>query len=264
MEYGNRPTFIGIIYNEIKQEEIRAIIDHLSLNFHSYNEEEILFQLRLMKKKNRVTICPLVKDNEHILFGKECCNVAFQLWRRNIFAGVFPYKISENSKISLAINKIHSYEDNNFEEECGKIVKDALGKDKYIIRLKNFQRISPTLPKYPECGEIDIIAVNQNSKTCFILDAKNYFLKLSPLDIQNQINRFVKGKKSDLNKLIKKEEFVKFHFNVFLDFFQVNDLQNWKFKKGFIIKYNFPSAYIPNLKVDFIFQTDLEAYLKNN
>ena len=262
-QYENRPTFRGVIYGELKEEEIRLIIDHLSLNFHSYDEEDILIHLKLMKKKNRVTLCPLVRINENILFGKECCNVAFQLWKMNIFAGVFPYNISEVNEISKAINEIHSYEDKIFEEDCGEIVKEVLGKENYIFRLKNFQRISSTLPKYPECGEIDLIAVNQNTKTFFILDAKNYSLKLSPLDIQNQINRFIKSKKSDLKKLIKKEAFIETHLNVFLDFFHLSNNQDWKFKKGFIIKYNFPSAYVPNLKVDFIFQTDLEAYLKS-
>jgi len=263
MQYKNRPTFIGIIHNEIEEREIRAILEYLSLDFRSYEDEEILFQLRLMKKKNRLTLCPLLRLNGQILFGKECCNVAFQLWRKNTFAGVFPYKIPVDSKISLALHEIHSYQDKVFEDECGEIAKNALGKDKYIIRLKNFLRISSKLPKYPECGEIDLIAVNSNTRTCFILDAKNYFLKLNPFDIKNEINRFVKNKKSDLKKLDKKEQFVNAHFDLFLKFFQINERENWKFKKGFIIKYNFPSAYIPNLSSDFIFQSELETYLKN-
>lgn len=262
IQYENCPTFTGIIYSEIEEEEIRQIIEYLSLDFHSYDMEDTLIQLKLMKKKNRVTICPPIKENGHILFGKECCNVAFQLWRRNIFAGVFPYKIPKDCIISKAINKIHLYQDKLFEENCRNIVEKVLGKGKYIFRLKNFQRISPTLPKYPNCGEIDLLAVNQNTKTIFILDAKNYYLKLNPLDIKNEINRFVKSRKSDLKKLKRKEEFVKTNFALFLKFFHINDIQNWKFKKGFIIKYNFPTVYIPNLKVDFIFQSDLDIYLK--
>ena len=108
----------------------------------------------------------------------------------------------------------------------------------------------------------DLLAVNPNTKTFFVLDSKNYFLKLSPGDIKNEINHFITKKKSDLIKLEKKENFVRNNTDFFLDYFKISDQQGWNFKKGFIIKYNFPSAYVKNIEADFIFQSDLERYLK--
>ena len=261
-EYKDRPSFIEGLNKGITELEIEAILNYLSLDFHSFQDMDILIHLKIMKQKNRLTLCPLIRLNNQFLYGKQCCNVAFQIWRRNIFAGVFPYKIHVDDKVSVALQELHSYQDLIFEDECGNIAKEVLGDDKYIIRLKNFKRISESLPKYPDCGEIDLLAVNLQTKTCFILDAKNYYLKLNPYDIKNEINRFIKNNKADLKKLNKKEKFVIDNFNFFLEFFQITDKENWRFKKGFIIKYNFPSAYIIDVDVDFVFQNELDSYLK--
>ena len=66
-----------------------------------------------------------------------------------------------------------------------------------------------------------------------------------------------------MKKLHKKEKFVRDKLNLFLDYFEIEDQQNWKFKKGFVIKFNFPSAYMKDIDADFIFQSDLGEYLKN-
>lgn len=262
-EFKECPSFLGDSIKEINETEVVTILKYLSLDFHSFEGEEILLHLKIMKQKNRLTLCPLIEINNQIIFGKQCCNVAFQIWRRNIFAGIFPYKIPESDKISIALQELHSYQDIIFEDECGDIANEALGEKNYIIRLKKFNRISSQLPKYPDCGEIDLLAVNLQTKTCFILDAKNYYLKLNPYDIKNEINRFIRNNKSDLKKLHKKEKFVRDNLNLFLDYFEIEDQQNWKFKKGFVIKFNFPSAYMKDIDADFIFQSDLGEYLKN-
>jgi len=206
--FADRPTFNGTLVKEIEDKEIESILDFVSLDFSSYQNKEMLLYLKLLRSKNRLSIRPLVKINSQFLIGKECCNVAFELWRRDIFAGIFPYKIDKKSEVSLALNQIHSLQDKKFEDECGEIAKDALGEEYYLIRLKNFKRISEQLPKRPSCGEIDLIALNPNTRTCFILDAKNYYLKLHPYDIKNEIDRFITSNDSDLKKVRKKEKFV--------------------------------------------------------
>ena len=261
-QYRDLPTFTGDLINEISRDEIQSILNYLSLDFHTYDDTDNLLHLRLMKNKNRLTLCPLLKLDDQYLFGKESCNVAFNVWSYYVFNGMFPYKISEKSEISKALKNIHSHQDEMFEEECGRIALEALGKDRYILRLKNFQRISKNLPKFPESGEIDLLAVNPRTKTCFILDSKNYFLRLNPSNIKNEIHRFIDGSKSDLKKLLQKEEFVRLNFALFLEYFKIKDQYSWKFKKGFVIKHNFPSAYIPSIDADFIFQNELESYLK--
>jgi hypothetical protein len=251
------------IQQDTTVEEIKLILNYLSLSFNSYENQEILLRVRLMKKKERMTICPLIQVNNHILFGRESCSAAFRVWRRSIFAGVFPYELSPDDPIYVALQKIHSFQDKIFEEECGEIAERALGEGNCVIRLKNFKRISELMPRNPPCGEIDLLALNKELKICFILDAKNYFLKLLPLDIKNEINRFILSSKSDFEKLHKKEQYLKENLEVFFDYFQVVDRTGWKFRKGFIVKHNFPSAYVPDLDVDFVFQDELDIYLKS-
>lgn len=251
------------IQQDTTAEEINLILNYLSLSFNSYEDQEILLRVRLIKKKERMTICPLIQVNNHILFGRESCSAAFRVWRRNIFAGVFPYELSPEDPIYVALQKIHSFQDKIFEEECGEIVERTLGEENYVMRLKNFKRISESLPRNPPCGEIDLLVVNKELKICFILDAKNYFLKLHPLDIKNELNRFILNSKSDLGKLHQKEQFIKENLVLIFDYFQIADRIGWKFKKGFIVKHNFPSAYVPDLDVDFVFQNELDIYLKS-
>ena len=130
-----------------------------------------------------------------------------------------------------------------------------------LIRLKNFKRISDSFPESPDCGEIDFLGVNPEIKTVFVFDSKNYYLRLIPYDIKNEIHRFVEKKKSDLVKLRKKVDFVKNNLNIFLEFFKILDITDWKIKKGFIIRQNFPTIHIPNIDADFVFINELESYL---
>ncbi|KKM98828.1 hypothetical protein LCGC14_1153980 [marine sediment metagenome] len=243
---------------------IRNIINFISLDFNIYKDEEILLQFKLLKKKERLTICPLIKlnkDDEYI-FGYECCHLSFNLWRHYVLSGVFPYFISANSSLSRALSLIHTYRDKNFEDLCGDIAKDVLGEKNCILRLKKFNTISKELPKNPDCGEIDLLAVNPIIKIIFVLDAKNYYLKFHPYDIKNQINRILTSENSDFVKLKKKEEFVSDNLDLFLEYFQINDKLEWTIKKGFVIRHNFPTAHVPNYNVDFVFEEDLKDYLR--
>ena len=246
----------------LEDKEILQILKYLSLNFGSY-EDELLRPIKLLKKKERLTICPLIlMENGEFLYGNECCSTAFRLWESFILSGVFPYKISGKSEVDIALQKIHSFRDKCFEDECGEIAKQILGDEFVLTRLKNFKRISDVFPKFPDCGEIDFLAVNPDIKTIFVFDSKNYYLKLIPFDIKNEIHRFVESKKSDLVKLRKKVDFDRINLKIFLDFFKITDITDWKMKKGFLIRQNFPTIYIPNIDADFVFINELDSYLK--
>lgn len=248
--------------SEIEEKKISQILDFISLNFNSYNED-ILLPIKMLKSKDRLTLCPLIHlDTNEYLYGNECCSVAFKLWKNHILSGVFPFNISEKMDINVALQEIHSFRDRAFEDECGDIAKQILGGNYVITRLKNFKRISESLVKFPECGEIDVLAINPQIKTIFVFDSKNYYLKLIPSDIKNEIHRFVEKKKSDLKKIRRKMNFVNDNLNQFLEFFNILDIEDWKIKTGFLIKRNFPASYIPDIDVDFVFTNELEHYLQ--
>ena len=254
--------------NQLQEEnitelEIQTILKFITLDFESYSGTNMIIPLRLLKKKERLTISPLVRINDLIMYGNECCNSSLELWKHQILSGVFPFAIPVNSKVDIAIKNIHSLEDRLFENECGEIAKNVLGEDNFILRLKNFQRVSKSFPKFPPCGEIDLLAINKITKKIFILDSKNYTLKINPKNIKNEIHRFIESNKSDLVKLIKKEKFVKENLNSFLDYFNVSKKKDWKIIKGFIIRQNLPSAHVPEVSADFIFIEDLQNYFES-
>ena len=247
----------------ITEKKIRTILKFITLDFESYSNTKMIIPLRLRKKKERLTINPLVRINDLIIYGNECCNSSLELWKYYILTGVFPFEIPVNSKVDIALKKIHSYDDKLFEVECGEIAKNVLGEENFILRLKKFHNISDSLPKYPPCGEIDLLAINKITKKIFILDSKNYSLRINPKNIKNEIHRFIESNKSDLVKLTKKEKFVKENIISFLDYFNISNKKDWKVVKGFIIKQNFPSAHIPEVSADFIFIEDLQNYFES-
>jgi len=247
----------------ITEMEIQTILKFIALDFKSYSDTKMIIPLRLLKKKERITISPLVRINDLIIYGNECCNSSFNLWFHFIFSGISPFTIPVNSKVDIALKNIHSNEDKIFEEECGEITKKVLGEENFIFRLKNFQRISYSLPKFPPCGEIDLLAINIITKKIFILDSKNYSLRVNPKNIKNEIHRFIESNKSDLVKLTKKVEFVKENLDLFLDYFNISNKKNWKLVKAFIIKQNFPSAHIPQVSANFVFIENLQDFFES-
>jgi hypothetical protein len=262
-QFKNKTDITGNISTSITKQVIRNVVNYISLDFNSYKDEDVLIHLKLLKKKERLTICPIIKleNMKEFLFGYESCHVSFNLWHQFIFSGVFPYSIPAKSSLSRVLKLIHAYRDKTFENICGDIIKDVLGENNYVLRLKKYNRISDELPKYPECGEIDLLAVNRKNKILFILDAKNYYLRLHPFDIKNQIKRILTSEDSDFNKLKKKEDFVTENIDFFLDYFNIKDKSKWTTKKGFVIRHNFPTAHVPNYEVDFIFEEELGEYL---
>jgi hypothetical protein len=247
----------------ITNKELQTILKFITLDFESYSDIKMIIPLKLLKKKERFTISPLIRIDDLIMYGNECCNSSYGIWKHNILSGIFPFEIPVNSKVDIAIKNMHSYDDKMFEVECGEIAKNVLGEDNFILRLKNFQRISISFPTFPPCGEIDLLAINKITKKIFILDSKNYSLRLSPKNIKNEIYRFIESNKSDLVKLAKKEKFVIENLDSFLDYFNILDKKDWKIFKSFIIRQNFPSAHIPEFSTNFIFIENLQNYFES-
>ena len=174
--------------------------------------------------------------------------------------GVFPLKIREDSPVKEALNLLHREKDKQFEDECEEIANNTLGKQFVEKGINNFQRISKTFPKKPECGEIDLLAVNPNNNNVFVLDAKNDAFKYSPPDIKNQDKSFF-GKDSYYEHLIKKVKFIEKNLDVVLEHFSIEESTDITIKKGFIIKETIQHAYKKGIDVDFVLKRDLGKYL---
>jgi len=249
------------LWKAIEESELRNIINFLSIGFNTYNDiAEQIIPSKLHKNYKRLPYFPLISIKDEIIYGNEICLESSRLWVSKIMQGVFPLRIKDNSELKKALNLLHSEKDNLFEDICEEIANNTLGK-RYVEKgIDNFHRISKALPKKPECGEIDLLAVNPNTNKIFVLDAKNDAFKYSSSDIKNQDKRYF-GENSYYEHLMKKVEFIKDNLNFILEHFSIEESDEITIKKGFIIKETIQHAHKKGTDVDFILKKDLGKYL---
>lgn len=248
-----------------EESEIKKILEFASLRFGIYKPDEVLITSQLLRRKERLNLCPLIYlETGQYLYGNEMCMGASRIWLRAISSADFPYELPENSPIETALAKLHRYMDIELEKEAKVIATQVLGGNNVEARIDNFKRLSSSLPAKPDCGEIDLLAVNKSTKTIFVLDAKNRNRKIRPYDIRQELKKFFEGNKSYLSQLIKKEEFVKNNLKDILAHFSIQDDKEWKVHKAFVVSTNYPSAYYQGINIGFVLISKLADFLNNS
>ena len=247
-----------------EESEIKKILEFASLRFGIYKPDEVLITSQLMRRKERLNLCPLIYlETGQYLYGNEMCLGASRIWLQAISSADLPYELPENSLIETALAKLHRYMDIELEKEAEVIATQVLGGNNVEARIDNFKRLSPSFPAKPDCGEIDLLAVNKSTKTIFVLDAKNRNRKIRPYDIGQELKKFFEGNKSYLSQLIKKEEFVKNNLKDILAHFSIQDDKEWKIYKAFVVSTNYPAAYYQGINIDFVLISKLADFLNN-
>jgi hypothetical protein len=261
-------VLIGKLKEHIKEppeeSEIKKILKFASLRFGIYKPNEVLITSQLLRRKERLNLCPLIYlEAGQYLYGNEMCLGASRIWLQAISSADIPYELPENSPIEQALTKLHRYMDTELEKEAEVIATQALGGNNVECRINNFKRLSPSFPAKPDCGEIDLLAVNQSTKTIFVIDAKNRSRKIRPYDIRQELKKFFEGGKSYLSQLNKKEEFVKKNLKDILAHFSIHADKEWKIHKAFVVSTNYPSAYYRGMNVHFVLTSKLADFLSN-
>ncbi len=246
------------------RDQIRAMLHFVTLGFDSYGEMTDIIPSRFLRLKDRLTLCPLVRITPNqLMFGNQMCLAASNLWLSYICRGDIPFSESSNPKIQQAIKQLHKFLDDKHEERIGALARGILGPSNVEDRIKNFRRLSPSLPSRPDCGEIDVLAVNKDTKTVFVLDAKNRSRKFRPADIARDLRDFFEDPKSHLVHLTKKWEFIRDNLPVVLAYFGINDVVGWKVKEAFVVPLNYAFLHDTRNDVDIILADELEDYLLN-
>lgn len=263
----NKKCLIDFLEKQIAKncpssEDLSKIIDFISLEKTSFNNYKII-PTQLFRDKKRLNLCPVYHNEGTYIFGNQMCLESAKLWSSFVHHGDFPYKLNETSPIEICISAHRRRLDKELEKEAEKMVKAELGAENCEANISNFKRLSGNFYKNPECGEIDILAVNKKTRVIFLLDAKNRRRSVTPYDVKCDIDEFLRGKKSYLNKIIKKEKFIKDNWKEILKHFMVIDCDGWSLKKAFIVKQNYQIAYHYKKAIDFIEIKDLNAYLKS-
>ncbi len=248
-------------------EEIKKILDFLSLDFDTFSQFSYIdYSIdKLMKKKERINLSPLIKLDDKYLFGNQLLLISTKAWFHPFMDGDAPFTLEKESLVKTEIDRIHKKLDSQLEQDAYYIVKDKLGSEYVEKNILNFKRLSDSFIKQPPCGEIDLLIANPDTKTIFVMDAKNMNKKLFTSAIDSELKVFFRGgskKKSYLEKLNLKVGFIEDNINEIFKYFKITDTSDWKIKKGFVVNVLYLSAFYEE-KVDFILLDDLAEYICN-
>lgn len=259
-------TIHGII-KYIDKDEVSKIIDATCLTFSKFADSDKLIPSELLTRKNRLNLNPIIRlDSNRYIYGNQFCNFSFNIWWNEIEDGDFPYKV-DNPKILKHLSNIHNLNSKELEVEAEKKLQNVLIKKHVKRSLKKFNEISSCFPKDAPCGEIDIVCINPNNQTIFVLEAKSLFQKNRPIKIKQSFRDFfddTNKKKRYYFKLNKKYEFVRDNLGYFIDYFGCDNKIDWKIKKAFIVDKTIFAAYHTEYEVDFIHIQDLVAFIQKD
>jgi len=256
-----------IVDNDNKKISINTvltILDFLTLEIGIYKNIDLMIPSNIMRYKERINVCPIIKlnNNDTIMYGNELARISMDFWGK-IMYGDSPFVFEENSPVRIVIKLLHKKADLELEKLAEDIAIEILGKQYVEATVQNFRRLSPKFKSREDCGEIDLLGVNINTKRVFVLDAKNINRKMNLYYVRKNIDEFFKGDKSYYTKLLKKKNFVQANLEEILSHFQITDKQGWEIKEGFISDERYMAAYSNLIKVDFIQLSELGTYLSN-
>lgn len=246
----------------IEAEEISLIINDLSLNYDSYYPKDMMIPTELLRMKNRLNVCPIIKIKDKYLYGNQMCKFSYELWKNEIMDGDLPYTV-DNRNIKVKLDELHAINSKILEKEARDELIKIFGSENVFANLKKFQIISKTLPKSPPCGEIDILCIDKINKVLYVFEAKSILQSNRPYTISLTFRDFFGNKgKRYYQKLIKKYDFVLANIKVFLQYFKLEYSTDWKVKKAFVVDKNLFAAYHTDYHVDFIKVENIAAYVK--
>ena len=245
--------------SQLSQNSICSCIDFLTSLPVSLKNSILPSDIRM--HKSRLNISPLFCDGDKYLYGKQIVSISNRVLYNYLSSGIQPFDLSSYTHTKQCLDAIHKDRDKELENKIYQISCKILGKDKTLKNIKNFQSISPSLETFPECGEIDLLAVNFSIKIVYVIDAKNQQNAKYPSGIHREINKFF-GNKGHVEQLNKKAQYIAENLNIILQYFKIDSLIGWKIQKAFVSDKMFISGFLEGNEIDFIDISELEQYLK--
>lgn len=247
----------------ILESTVESILNFLCLYSGIYKQVDLLYPSDMMRNKERMNVSPFIKlEGRSFLYGNEVIKNALNFWSQ-LSSGDFPYDNKNLPNIKNAVVKIHREEDLKLEKLVEEIAVKTLGDGNVEARISNFKRLSDDFKKNEDCGEIDLLCINRDLKTVFVIDAKNINKKISLYHVKQSIREFFEGNKSYYSKLIRKKEFVTKNIDKILTHFGVSKSVDWKVTEAFISEETYFAGYYNEIRVDFILVENFENYLLN-
>ncbi|MPM05128.1 hypothetical protein SDC9_51414 [bioreactor metagenome] len=247
-------------YQELNLNTIHQIIDFLSLTLTTYGPGSNLIPSFLMRKKERLNLCPLLSVEKNIIWGNQMCISSSRFWSSTVSDGDFPYSIDCPKIIIKAMKVIHRKRDKELEIKLAEIARKTVGCDYVISPLLKFDSIHDDLPRYPDCGEIDLLAVLPTVKKIIVGEAKNRNKRSRAYDMQLEHRDFFDEETGYYTKLKKKAEFVRNNLQLFLKHFGIIDEDGWTVESVFLVNRVYSAAFLGH-DVNFILKGNFHQYL---
>jgi hypothetical protein len=252
-----------LIIIDISMNDISIAVDFLTIKEGVFKANSILYHEILMRDRHRITLSPLVQMTDgRIIFGREVIDGSMRLWN-SVATGWSPWQLEQNSALDKCLKDIRAENALILEKESAAVSGKVLGINYVEARIDNFKRLSATFKAREDCGEIDLLCVNVQSKTITVFDCKNHVKKLGLYQAKRNIEQFFLDKKSNYQKLLKKSDFVRKNLKTILEYFGIGNIEDWKVKEGFITTTVHFAAFYQEHKVDFILFKELEQFLIN-
>lgn len=247
-------------YQDLKLNTIHQIIEFLSLTSTTYGPKSNLIPSFLMRKRERLNLCPLLAMGSNIIWGNQMCISASRFWSGTVSDGDFPYSIDCPKEIIKTMKVIHRKRDKELEIKLAEIARKTIGHEYVISPLLKFDFIHDDLPRYPDCGEIDLLAVLPAAKKIIIGEAKNRNKRSRAYDMQLEHRDFFDEETGYYSKLMKKEKFVKNNLQYFLIRFGIIDKEGWAVESVFLVNRVYSAAFLGH-DVKFILKDNFHQYL---
>lgn len=247
-------------YQDINLNTIHQIIDFLSLTLTTYSPDSNLIPSFLMRKKERLNLCPLLAVERNIIWGNQMCISSSSFWSGTVSDGDFPYSIDCPKEITKAMKTIHRKRDKDLEIKLAEIARKTIGCEYVISPLLKFDSIHQDLPRYPDCGEIDLLVLLPSAKKVIVGEAKNRNKRSRAYDMQLEHRDFFDEETGYYSKLKKKAEFVRSNLQLFLKHFGIISEDGWIVESAFLVNRVYSAAFL-GYDVKFILKGNFQKYL---
>ncbi|MBR4518867.1 MAG: hypothetical protein IKO65_07695, partial [Victivallales bacterium] len=245
---------------QVKIELIHKCIDFLIS--HPITESSPILPSRIRMYKHRLHISPIILYGQQLAYGKQIVSISKRVIFNLFNNGLHPFDLSGFPHIKQEVEAIHKVRDRELENRIYQIACRVLGQNMAIKNLKNFQSISPKLDKFPECGEIDLLAVNSERRIVYVVDAKNQHNVRTPSGISRENDRFF-GNNGHVEQLKKKTQYIVDNLPVFLNYFSIHSSNGWRVQNAFVSDKMFISGFLEGNDIDFVDINEFEKYLLN-
>ena len=245
------------------KELIKNVIKFSTINAED-SKDEIIEPWRVNSRENRLTIKPIIKIRDFIIFAPEFLIMAEEKVASHILDGKWPY---QRNLVPLNLQKALDKRQKEVSKEFEKSVYEEVEKysdyaELNICRKKGrndkcFTEVSELCP-----GEIDVLSVHIEKKTLILWEVKDIEQKFGAREIVSDSEEFINTKKGYITKLKVKEEYLKRNIDPILKYYDIFN-EEWEVISCIVLSSDIIVKSILEKKYNIINFCDIRIFIEN-